>query len=479
MLPEYQFLYYHVCVAYYFQSRAFLFPRRYLVSDSLLRLCRFVSEADLSSIPDPVIQHAKLVLLDTLGVIAAGSTSEGVERLSFRMSQCRPAEMSATCPGRPEDFDPIHAAMLNGMAGSTLEYEEGNSKARGHPAIQIVPAVMAAAESAGLSGARLIAGLICGYEVACRVSRACDLREGLHPTGTWGAIGSALGVGSLHRRSPDALVQIANIAASYTISPYVKNAFVGRNVSCTFAGMVNHVGLMANVFFDSGILADPESFEMTFSHFVSEHFNPEELTAGLGEAYAISDNYFKPYPTCRFTHPTLDALKLLLEKTSIDPEQVEEITVSSFKAAAHSLPEPPCNVDALRFSIPYLMGVMLTRGRIDMDTLKEDVLDDPQIAAIAGKVKLIFEPEYEKLRPQNNPALIRLRSKDGLVFAQEVMNCRGDPLNPLSEQELSDKFLYLAEPVVGQDCACKFVNTIRQLEREADVRPVLALLRTL
>ena len=196
--------------------------------DPLMKLCRFVSAMDLSLIPDAVIQHAKRVLLDTYGVIIAGSALPEIRRFSQQISHCLSKETGATCPGRTGGFDPLAAALLNGMAGSTLEYEEGHSGAMGHPAIQILPAVTAAAESGELSGARLIKGFICGYDVACRVSRACTLRRGLHPTGTWGAIGSALGVGSLYDRHPEALFDIANIAASYTLSPYVKNSFTGE-----------------------------------------------------------------------------------------------------------------------------------------------------------------------------------------------------------------------------------------------------------
>lgn len=466
-----------LCAVYVIHSGA-SFPEEVFVPDPLLNLCRFISETEPASIPDAVILHAKLVLLDTYGVILAGSASPEVQRFVQRMSRRVSDQAGATCPGRAGDFDPLVAALLNGMAGSTLEYEEGNSRAMGHPAIQIVPAITAAAESAGLSGSRLLKGVICGYETACRVSRASRLRSGLHPTGTWGVIGAALGVGTLYGRDPKALRKIANIAASYAISPYVKNAFVGKNISCTFAGMVNHAGLTANLFYDSGLLADSDSFETTFSRFVSDQLAPERLTEDVGCGFAISGNYFKPYPTCRFTQPALDALRLLLSNQLIDPEQVEEITVYSFKPAVHVACDTPPNVDALRFSIPYLLGVMLTRGRVDMETLKPSVLEDQRVTALAGKVKLVFEPEYEKLRPRRNPARIRLRLKTGVEFVEEVMNGRGDPLLPLSEQEIVDKFLNLAEPIIGKNPAQRFDGAIRGLEAQADVRPVMALLRT-
>jgi len=453
------------------------FPEEVFLPDPLGYLCRFLSETELASITDAVILRAKLVLLDTYGVILAGSTSAEVQRFANRISRRPLNPAGATCPGRAGDFDPLVAALVNGMAGSALEYEEGNSRAMGHPAIQMVPAITAAAESSGLPGAGLIKGLIGGYEAACRVSRASKLREGLHPTGTWGVIGAALGVGSLYGRNPEALLEIANIAASYTLSPYVKNSFMGENVSCTFAGMVNHVGLMANLFYDSGFHADPKSFQKTFSCFVSERLDTERLTENLGCGFAISENYFKPYPTCRFTQPALDALSELLEKESIAPEQVEEIIVYSYRAAVHSLCGPPPNAEALRFSIPYLLGVMLTRGRVDMVTLQAPVLEDPLVTALAEKVKLVFEPEYEKLRPRRNPARIRLRLKTGVEFVQEVMNGRGDPTLPLSEQEIVDKFFYLAEPIIGKNRAHRFVGAIRGLEAQADVRPMMALLR--
>ena len=104
-----------------------------MVSSQLGALCRFVSETSLNSIPDHVIDHAKLVLVDTMGVIIAGTRSGEVSRIADHFSKCSPAEEGVTCPGLTEAFDPLGGALINGMAGSSLEYEEGNFWARGHP----------------------------------------------------------------------------------------------------------------------------------------------------------------------------------------------------------------------------------------------------------------------------------------------------------------------------------------------------------
>lgn len=448
------------------------------VSDHLFTFCQFIARTDLKDIPDYVIDHAKLVLIDTIGVIIAGAGNKEINRIAARMAASAPSGYGVTCLGRHGSFDPLHAALINGMAGSTSEYEEGNSIAKGHPAIQIVPSVLAACESKDLSGSTLLKGLIVGYEAACRVSQASSIRRGLHPTGSWGVIGSALGVGSLFENAPEDLCQIANIASSYTISSYVKNSFVGQNVSCTFAGFVNLTGLLANLFFDTGIRSDPGSLKMTFSQFVSDKFNPCCLDEELGKKYAITGNYFKPYPTCRFTQPALEALKKIINDNPINPKTVSRIEVVSFKAAVHAGAGVPANLEALRFSIPYLIALMLIKGSVDLASLTEDLVHRSDIADLAKKVELIYSPDYEQLCPLKNPAKVTLILNNGVQLSHEIMDCLGDSLNPILGKEIQDKFIFLATPVIGQSKAQLFLEKLIDLEHHSNVQPIVNILRT-
>jgi 2-methylcitrate dehydratase PrpD len=284
-------------------------------------------------------------------------------------------------------------------------------------------------------------------------------------------------VAALSQRSPEALVQVANIAAGLTTNPYVNNSFAGCSIACTFAGTAAQAGLMANLFFDSGLRAEPQSLCMTFSRFVSAHFDPAVLAADLGAYYAIGDNYFKPYPTCRFTHAALDALQQILDVQGIDPETVQAIDVYSFKAATHPL-APPTNVEALRFSIPYLIGMMLAGYGLGLSAFADQVLEDPMVARLAGKVRLILDPVYEAMRPGHSPARVIVRLNTGRELAAEVLSGRGDRSNPLSEQALVDKFLSLTTPVLGEVRARQVSENTDGLENEADVRRVMRLLRT-
>jgi 2-methylcitrate dehydratase PrpD len=347
----------------------------------------------------------------------------------------------------------------------------------GHPAIQLVPALVADAEDGGLSGGDLLRGLILGYESASRVSRASSVRKGLHPTGTWGVVGSALGVACARRKGAEALEQIGNIAASYAFSPYVKNSFVGRNVASTFAGLVNQAALLSNLFFETGIRADEGCLEMTFSQFLSEHFDSQVLVEGLGEQYAIAENYFKPYPTCRFTHPALDALEGILREKKVSPEEIAAISVTSFKAAVHTSTKPPANVEAMRFSVPYLIAARLCRSQIDLRTLDHDIVHDPRVIELAGRVQMSLSEEYEQMRPGRNPAKVTLHLKDGNELTREVMNCLGDPLKPMPREDLVAKFLDLVGPVIGEDRGKAFLEKVQGLETVKNVKPLMRVLR--
>ncbi len=444
---------------------------------SISNLSDFVSGIRPEELDPSVVSHSRLVLLDTLGAIVAGSSKREISKLLAQLPAEGNGSGLASCLGRPERVAPLTAAMVNGIAGSSLEFEEGNSWAYGHPAIQIVPALIAECEARRTSGRELLAGLIGGYESAVRVSRASSLRKGFHPTGTWGTVGAALAVGRGRGRTGDELCGIANLAASYAISPYVKNSFVGRNVASTFAGVTNYFGLLSNLFFDCGIRADESSLEMTFSRFASDRFQEEALDEGLGRNYFITTNYFKPYPSCRLAHSPIDALKAILQARPLRPEEVKTIRAETFQAAAHCDTKTPPNPEAVRFSIPYLFAILILYGNLTLETMEMISVEDPVLKALADKVEVKSVVRYEELRPRHNPTRVTIQLKDGQELTHEVMNALGDPLAPLGEEGLSKKFIILVSPVIGRDQAEAFWEKSYHLERMKEIGPLIGLLR--
>jgi len=442
-------------------------------------LCRFFAGRTVADFPGEAIEKAAHVLADTLGVVVAGSKSGEVASFTDKLVRMggHGKEGDATCPGRREVLDPLKATLINGMAGSSLEFEEGNFGAGGHPAVQIVPAVTALCESRGFTLGRLLASLICGYEIGARIGGAVSLRRGLHPNGSWGTVGAALGAGCGCGLSGDDLVALGNIASSFAVSAYVKNSFTGRTIASSFAGMANHCGLLSLLMFESGILPDEKCFEMTFTRFVSEGIRPEALTRDLGSSFLIVHNYVKPYPTCRFTHPALDALERILGEHPVGPGDVDSIQVESFRAAAYSSGAAPENEGAMKFSLPHLLAARLVLGPLSLETFREDPHQMDAVRDLAGKVEMKISSSYEDMLPEHTPARLVLRLGDGREFSSEVLDSLGSYEEPLPKELLRKKFLALTRPALGKDAPRVFWERIDALDMETDVRELMALLR--
>jgi len=131
----------------------------------------------------------------------------------------------------------------------------------------------------------------------------------------------------------------------------------------------------------------------------------------------------------------------------------------------------------MRFSVPYLIAARLSRGPIDLGALDHEIVHDPQVRALAGRVEMSFSPEYEQMRPERNPAKVTVFLADGRILTREVMDCLGDPLKPMTQEALVRKFLDLATPVLGKNRAGDFVEKFQTLESVDNVRPLMRMLR--
>ena len=338
--------------------------------DSLKELCSFVARRRFDEFPAATVEHAKLVIMDTLGVILAGSRDSHLERLSSFLSGPT-NQMVSTRLGHKGKLSSMHAALLNGAAGSTREFEEGHSKALGHPGIQLIPAALAHAESVGEGGKRFLEAVILGYEVAGRIGSSAPLRNGFHPSGTWGTVGAAAAVAKITGMNSQEIFETANIASSFGITSYTGNSLHGESISQMYAAMSNSFGVLSYHLFRSGFSASPENFRVTFGQLVSEGMKEARLVKNLGEGYFIEKNYFKMYPTCRFTHSALDAFRQTLQKEPVKVDEIQRIDVYTFKWALEMENPKPENSDAMRFSIPHLLGLYVAAGSLNLKTIND------------------------------------------------------------------------------------------------------------
>lgn len=291
--------------------------------------------------PVPELHEALLkTLLDTIGVTIAGSQTEEVRSLiaAWNTGSGRARIFGTNLRATSET-----AAYLNGFSAVTLELDEGNKCARGHPAAHTFPAALAVAQERGASGPELAAALVAGYETASRFGRATRLSPGVHPHGNWGTAGSAAAVARLLRLDARATATALEAACGTVLATPFEAALAGSAARNGWVGISNLSGMAAARMAAAGLVGTYGLPRMTLGRMIGD-LDPGKLTTDLGERFDLSNGYFKRHASCSYTHPPADAtLELLWANSSLVPAQIVGVTVETHSLAAtqNGVPDPP------------------------------------------------------------------------------------------------------------------------------------------
>jgi 2-methylcitrate dehydratase PrpD len=428
----------------------------------------FAARARFADLPAEVAQRARLVLLDSIGAIAAGAQEAEVQALASRMI-AREGAGEAPVIGLPLAARPGTAAFLTGTAGTMLELDEGNQYARGHPAIHVVPALLAAPRG---DGAALLIALALGYELGARVGIASRLNVAMHPHGTWGTLGAAMGVAKLHGASAAEMRAAINIASTLGLSTSRRTMLEGGTVRNTYAGISNMLGLTVWDLVRAGFEGERDGVATIFGHVAATDFRPEEMTRDLGTRWEVARNYFKRHAACRYTHGALDALGQILARTGpLQPDQVRRIAVETYVWAAQLDSPAAPNMLAAKFSIPFALATTIAHGAATVPAFRGPARENPAVQALASRVTVTEDPAMTAQLPGLRPARLRLTLADGSRHEAEVTTNRGDTEDPYTEAEVRAKFRELADPVFGVDRARSIEDAVMALgpHQEASV----------
>src|SRR5712692_4387984 len=278
--------------------------------DYLDRLAQFVSTTTHASLPAPVIAAARLVLLDTLGAMLAGSRLPENVKLA-RLVAVPSGTQTAVLIGHAGRAEPMLAALSNATAGVALEVDEGNRWGGGHPAIHTLPGLLAVAEEIGAGGRQLLAALVAGYDVSSRMGGATVPRFNVHTHGTWGTIGTAVAVAKLLDVDAPAIRQVMNLAVSMSPANSWVPCFEGATIRNLFPGRSGLQGVLAVHLQRCGFTALTDAPADVYGVILGERFDPAEVVDRLGQEYRIVTNYFKLHACCRINHYALDAVQVI------------------------------------------------------------------------------------------------------------------------------------------------------------------------
>jgi 2-methylcitrate dehydratase PrpD len=434
-------------------------------------LSSFVATLTYDELPEPVQDRAELIIADTIGAIIGGAPTDPVKTLRERYATREPGSVSVL--GTDATVPVSHAAMLNGIAGTVLELDEGHKRAAGHPAVHVLPAVLAVAEADDGSGEDLVTAFVAGYESAVRVARACQpLREGYHPHGVWGVVGAAAGIANYEQLDEQTAANALAIAANHAQHTRFEAAVQGATVRDTYAGMVAPDAIHAVDQAQAGFTGINNGSRLHLER-TSESMD-EISTDSLRKQWEVREGYFKIHAACRYTHPALDAIDELSIDGRIHPDTVTDVTVQTYPAAANLANPRPESRLAAKFSIPFAVASRIANGHAGKEVFEPAALRDA-VFDLADRVSVESTPDFAAAVPESRGARVTVRLEDSTLSAT-VRHARGGSERPFDESQLFEKFRLLTEPILGRTSSFDIWSTARELS-DVDVRSLCILTR--
>lgn len=446
------------------------------MAEGIDRLARLVAEQRWEALPAEVRDAAKLVLLDTLGVILAGSTAPEVRDLTALLTGSGGSGATVLGAGFPTT-DPRTAALLNGIAGRTPELCEGHRFAHAQPAVQVLPTVLALGEQLGADGREALMALVVGYEVTVRIGLAATARPRAHQNGQWPLLGAVAAGARLHGFDARRAARALQVAAPLVLAPSYSHVGLGATALNAAGGMSGFVGVLAPDLVLAGFEGYDEAIEEAFAELVGDGFEPARLTEGLGERWEITRNHFRLRACCNPIYPALDALEEALAELRPDPDEIERIDVATYRFASLMRAADPRNEFAAHYSLPHTAAAMVLRGRADRAAFRDDVRRDEAIAALRQRVHVTEDEALSAEVPTHKPARVTVTLTDGRAATRARDTSRGGFDRPYDRAELLDKFRALAGELLPTDRVAGVEALLERFDTLDDVGELTAALR--
>ncbi len=449
-------------------------------------IAEFVTRAHLDMVPEAARVAAKSAIVDAVGVSLGGSV-EAAATIAAQLAQEENARPESAVFGHGFRTSAQQAAWANGVAAHALDFD-ASYVTMGQPMAGLAPAVFALADAQESSGSRLLTAYLVGYEITGKLVRTIATRSdgsAWHATATVGTLGCAAAASHLLNLSEDEVRMALGIAASMA-SGIVAN--FGTMTKPLHAGLAARNGVLAARLAQRGFTGNASVLEVTngyFDAFAGGTLDETRYLEDLGQLWEIERGVrYKAYPCGGLSHSAIDAALTLRQQHHPRPEAIEsvKVQVSSYTASriVFGIPE---NETQAKFSMGYVVARALLDGKLTPNTFTEEAIRDPATVALARRVQMEVDPAFTMSRRVdangqrvNAPATVTVRLTDGRELTHQVLAPKGGPENPMTREELREKFHTCAERALSGGDARQALEELLNLERLRNVRVLTDLL---
>lgn len=394
-----------------------------------------------------VIHQTKRCLLDYLGATLAGTIIQK-EKIDKYLSFVETNQSESTIIGLRKKSNIYNSIFINGLNAHVADFDDGVNSGIIHLGSPIISAILTVGEKEKLTYNQILSGIIIGYESALRIAKLIQpyhKESGYHATSTCGVLGSALGIsaalGFNENQMKDAF-SAAAISSGGLLKAIEDNSEL-KPYNAARAALIGYISAsMARAGFSgpNDVLSGENGFLEVFSNKINEknfEFNDNTL--------AIEQVYFKPYAACRYCHPSIESTLKIRDRYDLDLNQIKQIKVSTYYWAVKNHDHIDIKgITSAKMSIPYSIAVTLMLGKAGINEFIHDNITNENILSLTKKVIVETNDEFTKKFPEQSSSLVKIEMNNGVTYSECVNYPKGEPENPLSDQELIDKFRSLA-----------------------------------
>jgi 2-methylcitrate dehydratase PrpD len=435
-------------------------------------LAHFFCNLRYEDLSGSLVGHVKAFFLDWLASAFAGLSQPPVQMMLSIAGDMKGSEEATIIPTVGRHL-PLVAALVNGGSSHVREMDDLHRHSIFHPAASIQPAVFAAAEKGHVSGRDLILGILVGYETGIRAALAAGKSHYRywHTTATCGTFGAAAGSAKVLQLGPEQFVWALGSAGTQSsgLWEFLTEGAMSKQLH---PGKSSMNGLLAALLAQKGFTGSSSIFEgeKGFLKATSDDYDLAVLTDGLGERFHTERNSLKYYASCGHTHSSIDAVLKILRNRELDVAAVRSITVYLYQGALDLLEDVEARSPYLaKFNLPFCVATALSFGHIDLDDFTEERIKNPELLRLMERISLREDPELTRLYPQKWPSRVEIALATGERHEGYCEYPKGDPENPLSEQELIEKFKKLCGDIIPEDEKERIIGLVLNLEKLDDV----------
>lgn len=439
-------------------------------------LATFGSQLQYEDIPKDAVRLAERCFVDTIGVTLAG-TREGAGKTAIGVIDSLNAQGPVRLLASSGSASVTDAAFANGTASHGLDFDDV-SPGIGHPSPPLVSAIFSVGDAENVSGKDALTAYVAGFEaqqyLASAISDAHYAR-GWHSTSTFGTFGATVASASLLQLETDQLQHALNIAASMPAG--LKKNF-GSMTKPMHVGNSARAGITAAYLAQDGFSAADNAIgdDGGFLDLYCGGSPPDlESFPLLGEEWTLLDIGInvKKYPCCYFTHTSIAGAQYLVAEHDIDPSDVKSVDVKTSEAATGALhySNPDTGLEG-KFSMEYTVASAIARDRVGLEAFDDENIHDPAVQAVRQVVNFGVDPDNER-----GESIITIETTDGSIYSHTQYEPPGTHSNPLSDEELKEKFIMCANRAVSESVAEQAYSEINSLRNLPDIAELVDLLQ--